>query len=145
MLNRSGYRSEKYLPSFKTPGTKVRWQKLRPGIVKQSKPKSKPFKGSMRFLVRLRHVSATAQVIAICHPAIATAMIEVLGFLAVCTMVACYALEERSPVFTLLFSGACAVAALYALLIGSYPFMIAEGVWAAIALRKWANSIDRPT
>lgn len=72
-------------------------------------------------------------------------MIEVFGFLAVCTMVVCYALEERSPVFTLVFSGACAVAALYALLIGSYPFMVAEGVWAVIAFRKWANYIDRPT
>ena len=72
-------------------------------------------------------------------------MIEVLGFLAVCAMVVCYALEEKSPVFTLMFSGSCAVAALYALLIGSYPFMIAEGVWAVIAFRKYVNCINRPT
>ena len=28
---------------------------------------------------------------------------------------------------------------------GGYPFMIAEGVWAVVALSKWANYIDRPT
>lgn len=64
-------------------------------------------------------------------------MIEWMGFFAVCAMVAFYALEERNPVFTLLFAGACALASVYAFLIASYPFMIAEGVWAAIALRKW--------
>jgi len=64
-------------------------------------------------------------------------MIEAIGFIAVCTMVTCYALEDRAPIFTLVFAGACAVAAIYALLIGSYPFMIAEGVWAIIAIRKW--------
>ncbi|MEP6066305.1 MAG: hypothetical protein ABJ246_10745 [Paracoccaceae bacterium] len=64
-------------------------------------------------------------------------MIELFGLLAVCAMVACYALEYRGPSFTLAFSGSCAVAALYAFLIGSYPFMLAEGVWAIVALRKW--------
>jgi len=83
--------------------------------------------------------------IATCHLVIATAMVEAMGLLSVCTMVACYALEERSPVFTLVFSGACAVAALYAFLIGSFPFMIAEGIWAVVAYRKWTNITDRPT
>jgi hypothetical protein len=52
-------------------------------------------------------------------------------------MVVCYALEYRGPAFTLAFAVACAIAALYAFLIGSYPFMLAEGVWSVVALRKW--------
>jgi hypothetical protein len=67
----------------------------------------------------------------------ANAMIELLGLLAVCSMVACYALEDRRPSFTLAFAVSCVVAALYAFLIESYPFMLAEGVWAVIAYRKW--------
>ncbi|MEM8777100.1 MAG: hypothetical protein AAGF53_18885 [Pseudomonadota bacterium] len=65
-------------------------------------------------------------------------MIEAFGFLAVCFMVLFYALEGRAPVYTLTFAGACLCAAIYALLIGSIPFMVAEGVWAIVALRKWA-------
>lgn len=64
-------------------------------------------------------------------------MIEVFGFIAICFMVLFYALEGRAPIFTLAFAGACLCAAIYALLIGSIPFMIAEGVWAIVALRKW--------
>ncbi len=73
----------------------------------------------------------------------AIAMIEFIGFLAVCSMVACYAFEHYSNWLTLIFAVSCAVAALYAFLIGSYPFMLAEGVWALIALRKWHYGIDR--
>lgn len=65
-------------------------------------------------------------------------MIEAFGFVAICCMVLFYALEGRAPVFTLAFAGACLCAAIYALLIGSIPFMIAEGVWSIVALRKWA-------
>lgn len=66
-------------------------------------------------------------------------MIEVFGFLAVCCMVLFYALEDQAPFYTLAFAGACLCAAIYALLIGSLPFMVAEGVWAIVALRKWAR------
>ena len=66
------------------------------------------------------------------------AMIEAFGFLAICFMVLFYALEGQAPVFTLAFAGACLCASIYAFLIGSFPFMIAEGVWAMVALRKWA-------
>lgn len=64
-------------------------------------------------------------------------MIEIIGFAAVCVMVACYAFEHRAPVLTLVFALACAVAAIYAYVIGSYPFMLAEGIWSIVALRKW--------
>ena len=70
-------------------------------------------------------------------PCSANAMIELFGLLAVSSMVFCYALEDRGPSFTLAFAISCAVAALYAFLIEAYPFMLAEGVWAVIAFRKW--------
>lgn len=73
----------------------------------------------------------------------ARAMIEVIGLLAVCSMVLCYAFEDRAPALTLTFAVSCAVAALYAFFIGSYPFMLAEGVWAIIALRKWYMRIGQ--
>lgn len=65
-------------------------------------------------------------------------MSEVFGLIAVCLMVLFYALEDRQPVYSLAFAGACLCAALYAFLIASFPFMIAEGVWAVVAFRKWA-------
>lgn len=64
-------------------------------------------------------------------------MIELLGIFAVITMVASYALEDRNPIFILIFAISCAIAAFYAFLIASYPFMIAEGVWSLIAFRRW--------
>lgn len=64
-------------------------------------------------------------------------MIEIFGLIAVCAMVIFYAIEDRSPTMTLAFALSCACAAIYAFAIGSYPFMLAEGIWAVIALRKW--------
>jgi len=65
-------------------------------------------------------------------------MVEIFGLIAVCFMVLFYSLESRSPIFTLAFAGACLCAANYAYLIESFPFMVAEGVWSMVALRKWA-------
>ncbi|MEL6363106.1 MAG: hypothetical protein AAFR21_18730 [Pseudomonadota bacterium] len=64
-------------------------------------------------------------------------MVERFGFLTVCFMVVFYALEGKAAIFTLAFAGACLCAAIYAFLIESFPFMIAEGVWSMVALRKW--------
>ena len=64
-------------------------------------------------------------------------MIETLGIIAVVIMVSAYALEDRGHIFILIFAVGCALAATYALLIGSIPFLIAEGIWAVIALRRW--------
>ena len=64
-------------------------------------------------------------------------MIELFGLAAVIAMVTTYALEERSPWFVLGFALACAAAALYALMIESLPFALAEGIWAVIAWRRW--------
>ena len=62
---------------------------------------------------------------------------ETLGIVAVFIMVASYALEHRHPVFVAIFASGCALAAVYALLIHSYPFVIAEGIWSVIAVRRW--------
>jgi hypothetical protein len=62
---------------------------------------------------------------------------EHLGLVAVAIMVASYALEHRHRHFVLAFAFGCALAAFYAWLIGSLPFMIAEGIWSLIALRRW--------
>lgn len=65
------------------------------------------------------------------------AMVEAFGLLTVCLMVLFYALEGKTPIYTLAFAGACLCSAVYAYLIESFPFMIAEGVWAMVALKKW--------
>ncbi len=66
-------------------------------------------------------------------------MIELFGAAAASAMVACYALEERGPGFTLAFAVSCAAAAGYALAIGSWPFFVVEGIWAGIAVRRAAR------
>ena len=63
--------------------------------------------------------------------------VEIFGITSVIIMVTSYALEHISPVFIAIFSFGCVLAATYALLLGSIPFLIAEGVWAIIALRRW--------
>ena len=65
---------------------------------------------------------------------------ETLGLIAIIIMVGSYALEERSSVFVATFAFGCALAAFYAFLIGSYPFLIAEGIWAVIAARRWMKA-----
>lgn len=64
-------------------------------------------------------------------------MIDALGLVAVIIMVGSYAFEARHPVFLLIFAFGCALAATYAALIGSIPFVIAEGIWSMIALWRW--------
>ena len=62
---------------------------------------------------------------------------ELLGLIAITIMVVSYALEKRHPAFIAAFAFGCALAAVYAWAIQSYPFLIAEGIWAIIALRRW--------
>ena len=69
--------------------------------------------------------------------------VELLGIVAITIMVASYALEKRGSVFVAIFALGCALAALYAFLIGSYPFLIAEAIWCAIALRRWYSAKTR--
>ena len=59
------------------------------------------------------------------------------GLFAVTLMLVAYALEERARLWTLIFSGACALGSLYGFLQGAWPFGVVEAIWAAVALRKW--------
>jgi len=52
-------------------------------------------------------------------------------------MLAFYALEERSSLFVLAFSGACLAASVYGFLQGAWPFGVVELVWSGVALRRW--------
>jgi len=63
--------------------------------------------------------------------------VEILGIIAISIMVISYALEARNPAFIASFAFGCALAAIYAFLIGSMPFLIAEGIWALIAAKRW--------
>ena len=63
--------------------------------------------------------------------------VEIFGITAVIIMVASYALEHVSPTYIAIFSFGCVLAATYALLLGSIPFLIAEAIWAVIAFRRW--------
>lgn len=71
-------------------------------------------------------------------------MIEILGLVATTVMVASYALEARGSIFIAIFAFGCAMAATYAFLIGSYPFLIAEGLWSLIAFRRWRVATRKP-
>lgn len=72
-------------------------------------------------------------------------MIDALGLVAVIIMVGSYAFEARHPTFVLTFAFGCALAAIYAWFIGSIPFVIAEGLWSVIALRRWVRVSANPS
>jgi hypothetical protein len=63
--------------------------------------------------------------------------LSLFGLFAVSAMLICYALEARSPWFTLAFAGACGLGSLYGFLQGAWPFGLVEAIWAGVALRKW--------
>ena len=63
--------------------------------------------------------------------------LTVFGLLAVSAMLACYALEERSPWFVLAFAAACVLGSVYGFLQGAWPFGVVEAIWAVVALRRW--------
>ncbi len=65
------------------------------------------------------------------------------GLFAVTAMLACYALEDRSPRFVLAFAASCALASAYGFLQGAWPFGIVEAVWALVALRRWRLRLAR--
>ena len=67
-------------------------------------------------------------------------MVEAFGALAVSLMALFYALEKRSPVFVLLFAGACLASSGYAVAIRSWPFAVVELLWAGVALRRWVQT-----
>ena len=70
--------------------------------------------------------------------------LTLFGLLAVIAMLIFYALEDRSPWFSLAFAGACALGSLYGFLQGAWPFGVVEAIWAGVAVRRWSKQA-RPT
>jgi hypothetical protein len=69
--------------------------------------------------------------------------LSAFGLFAVTAMLVCYALEPRSPRFTLAFAAACGLGSLYGFLQGAWPFGLVEGVWAGVAVRRWRKACFR--
>jgi len=65
--------------------------------------------------------------------------LSIFGLFAVTAMLVCYALEARSPWWTLGFAGACLLGSIYGFLQGAWPFGLVEGVWAGVAVWRWAR------
>lgn len=70
--------------------------------------------------------------------------VDYFGIVAISIMVVSYTLEKYNPVFILIFAIGCGLAALYAYFLKSYPFLIAESLWALIALYRWRNESKGP-
>ena len=66
--------------------------------------------------------------------------LSLFGLVAVSLMLACYALEARSPWFVLGFAFACALGSTYGFLQGAWPFGLVEGIWSIVALRRWQRA-----
>ena len=65
--------------------------------------------------------------------------LTLFGVLAVTAMLVTYALERRSPWFVLAFAGSCLLGSAYGFLQGAWPFGFVEGIWAAVAMRRWTR------
>ena len=63
--------------------------------------------------------------------------LSLFGLAATVLMLACYALEHRSPWYVLGFAVACVLAGLYAFLQGAWPLRLVEIVFTIVALRRW--------
>ena len=63
--------------------------------------------------------------------------LSIFGLFAVTAMMVCYALENRSPAFTLAFAASCLMASAYGFLQGAWPFGFVEFVWCFVAVRRW--------
>jgi hypothetical protein len=64
------------------------------------------------------------------------------GLFSVTAMLVCYALENRSPWFTLAFAASCALGSLYGFLQGAWPFGLIEAVWALVAIWRWRGRVS---
>ena len=61
------------------------------------------------------------------------------GLVAVGFTALCYAMEERSPIWTLGFAAGSALSSVYGFMQGAWPFGVVEIVWTVVALRKWLS------
>ena len=64
-------------------------------------------------------------------------MLNAFGLAAVTATLVFYALEDRSPAYTLAFAGGCVASSLYGFLQGAWPFGVVEIAWTVVAVRRW--------
>jgi hypothetical protein len=69
-------------------------------------------------------------------------MLTAFGATAVTFMVVMYALEGRHRNFVLAFACGCALSSAYGFLAGTWPFGIAEAIWALVALNRYRQRGD---
>lgn len=65
--------------------------------------------------------------------------VTIYGVCALSFMMVMYALESRSRHFVAAFALGCALSSVYGFMAGTWPFGVVEGVWALIALRRYAK------
>lgn len=68
-------------------------------------------------------------------------MLEAYGATVVGLMMLFYALESRSPWYSVAFGVACAGSSVYGWLAGTWPFGVVEAVWALVAWVKAARRL----
>jgi hypothetical protein len=66
-------------------------------------------------------------------------LLDLYGLAAVFLMMFFYFMEGRKRYWTLAFALACGLASSYGFLQGAWPFGIAEGIWALLAIQKWQS------
>jgi hypothetical protein len=69
-------------------------------------------------------------------------MLTAFGAIAVTFMVAMYALEGRHRKFVLAFACGCALSSAYGFLAGTWPFGVAEAIWALVAINRYRHRGD---
>ncbi|SFS04278.1 hypothetical protein [Sphingomonas jatrophae] len=67
--------------------------------------------------------------------------LSAFGLFAVGFTLICYALEARSPWWTLAFAFGCLLGSAYGFLQGAWPFGLVELAWTAVALVKWRRQM----
>ncbi len=67
-------------------------------------------------------------------------MLTAFGATAVTFMILMYALERRHRGYILAFACGCALSSAYGFLAGTWPFGVAEAIWALVALRRFRSS-----
>jgi hypothetical protein len=70
--------------------------------------------------------------------------LTVFGVIALTDTVIFYALEDYRRWAVLAFAAASALASVYGLLQGAWPLGLGEGVWAALAIRRWWTQTSQP-
>ena len=65
--------------------------------------------------------------------------LTVFGLTAVTCGLLCYALESRSPWWTLGFAASNLAASVYGFMQGAWPFGLIEIFWAGAAMLKWRS------